>query len=110
MANTSRPASAASRAVISDPLLGAASTTKVPLARPAMMRLRRGKSICAGADDSDGTGNGFQSTAMGCRIDTKGKTTDNGQAGLTKRFSERGRIALSLCSGVATADNGKHGA
>ena len=37
---TSRPASAASRAVISDPDRGAASTTTVPTARPAMIRLR----------------------------------------------------------------------
>ena len=37
---TSRPASAASRAVISEPDLGAASTTTVPQRSPAMMRLR----------------------------------------------------------------------
>jgi hypothetical protein len=43
MAKTSRPASAASRAVIREPLRGAASTTRQPRASPAMMRLRRGK-------------------------------------------------------------------
>ena len=37
---TSRPASVASRAVISEPDLGAASTTTVPSASPAMIRLR----------------------------------------------------------------------
>ena len=37
---TSRPASAASRAVISEPDRGAASTTTVPLLIPAMIRLR----------------------------------------------------------------------
>ena len=42
-AMTSRPASAASRAVISEPDFGAASITIVPAASPAMMRLRRGK-------------------------------------------------------------------
>ncbi len=40
---TSRPASAAIRAVISDPERGAASTTTVPSASPAMIRLREGK-------------------------------------------------------------------
>ena len=43
IANTSRPASCASRAVISEPDCSAASTTSVPRARPAMMRLRCGK-------------------------------------------------------------------
>ena len=45
IANTSRPASAASRAVISEPDCSAASTTSVPRARPAMMRLRCGKFV-----------------------------------------------------------------
>lgn len=40
---TSRPASAANRAVMSDPDRGAASTTTVPSASPAMIRLRDGK-------------------------------------------------------------------
>lgn len=40
---TSRPASAASRAVMSEPDRGAASTTTVPSASPAMIRLREGK-------------------------------------------------------------------
>jgi hypothetical protein len=39
-AMTSRPASAASRAVISEPERGAASTTTVPELMPAMIRLR----------------------------------------------------------------------
>jgi hypothetical protein len=43
IANTSRPASDASRAVISEPERSAASTTSVPSDRPAMMRLRCGK-------------------------------------------------------------------
>ena len=43
MANTSRPCSAASRAVTSEPDLSAASTTSVPSDSPEMMRLRRGK-------------------------------------------------------------------
>ena len=42
MANTSRPASAARRAVISAPERIAASTTRVPSASPATMRLRAG--------------------------------------------------------------------
>ena len=42
-ANTSRPYSAACRAVISEPDCSAASTTSVPRASPAMMRLRIGK-------------------------------------------------------------------
>ena len=42
-ANTSLPSSFAARAVISEPLLGAASTTRVPRLKPAMMRLRCGK-------------------------------------------------------------------
>jgi hypothetical protein len=37
---TSRPISAASRAVIKEPDLGAASTTTVPRLTPAMIRLR----------------------------------------------------------------------
>jgi hypothetical protein len=37
---TSRPASAARRAVICEPERGAASTTTVPLLIPAMIRLR----------------------------------------------------------------------
>ena len=40
---TSRPASAAMRAVMSDPDLSAPSTTTVPAHSPAMIRLRRGK-------------------------------------------------------------------
>ena len=40
IAKTSRPASSASRAVISEPDCRAASTTSVPRASPAMMRLR----------------------------------------------------------------------
>ena len=43
MANTSRPCSAASRAVINEPLRTFASTTRQPSANPLMMRLRRGK-------------------------------------------------------------------
>ena len=43
IANTSRPCVPASRAVISEPLLRAASTTSVPSARPLISRLRRGK-------------------------------------------------------------------
>ena len=43
MAKTSRPASRASRAVISEPERIAASTTRVPRARPAMMRFLIGK-------------------------------------------------------------------
>jgi hypothetical protein len=39
-AMTSRPASAARRAVMSEPDFGAASTTTVPPVRPAMIRLR----------------------------------------------------------------------
>ena len=47
-ANTSRPCSAASRAVISEPERSSASTTTTPRDRPEMMRLRRGKSrACA---------------------------------------------------------------
>ena len=57
MANTSRPCSAASRAVISEPLWRAASTTSVPRLRPLMMRLRRGKLAaqrrCAGRKFAD---------------------------------------------------------
>ena len=48
MANTSRPCSAAKRAVMREPDLSAASTTSVPCASPAMMRLRLGK-WCASA-------------------------------------------------------------
>ncbi|MCY1457875.1 hypothetical protein D9M71_752030 [compost metagenome] len=43
MAYTSRPCSAASRAVINEPLAMLASTTSTPRDRPLMMRLRRGK-------------------------------------------------------------------
>ena len=45
---TSRPASPASRAVMSEPERGAASTTTVPSDRPAMMRLREGKLRASG--------------------------------------------------------------
>lgn len=48
MAKTSRPCSAASRAVISVPLRSAASTTSTPRASPAMIRLRRGKLEASG--------------------------------------------------------------
>src|SRR6266852_3456327 len=43
MASTSRPCSAARRAVMSEPESRAASTTRQPRARPEMRRLRRGK-------------------------------------------------------------------
>ena len=43
IANTSRPCSAAWRAVISEPDCAAASTTSTPAARPLMIRLRFGK-------------------------------------------------------------------
>ena len=46
---TSRPASAASRAVISDPDRGAASITTVPALIPAMIRLRYGKCRARGS-------------------------------------------------------------
>ncbi len=42
-ANTSRPCSSAQSAVMSEPLLAAASTTTTPRARPLMRRLRTGK-------------------------------------------------------------------
>ena len=48
-ANTSRPCSAAVRAVISVPDRRAASTISTPKATPEMMRLRRGKSCARGA-------------------------------------------------------------
>ena len=47
-ANTSRPCSAAVRAVISVPDRRAASTISTPSAMPEMMRLRRGKSCARG--------------------------------------------------------------
>jgi hypothetical protein len=47
-ANTSRPCSAAIRAVISDPERMAASTTTTPSAAPEISRLRRGKSRARG--------------------------------------------------------------
>ena len=50
MANTSRPCSAAVRAVISVPDRRAASTISTPKATPEMMRLRRGKSCARGAN------------------------------------------------------------
>jgi hypothetical protein len=51
-ANTSRPWSAAVRAVISEPDGMAASTTRQPRARPLIRRLRRGKLRAAGAAPS----------------------------------------------------------
>ena len=48
MAYTSRPCSAASRAVISEPLARLASTTSTPSDRPLMIRLRRGKFAACG--------------------------------------------------------------
>ena len=47
-ANTSRPCSAAMRAVISDPERRAASTTTTPSEVPEISRLRRGKSRARG--------------------------------------------------------------
>ena len=47
-ANTSRPCARACRAVISEPLPAAASTTTTPRARPEMMRLRCGKCAARG--------------------------------------------------------------
>ena len=47
-ANTSRPCSAAIRAVISEPERCAASTTTTPSAAPEIRRLRRGKSRARG--------------------------------------------------------------
>ena len=47
-ASTSRPCSAASRAVISEPDFSSASTTTTASERPEISRLRRGKSLaCA---------------------------------------------------------------
>ena len=51
-AKTSRPCSAASRAVISEPERNAASTTMTPSARPEISRLRRGKSRLRGSRSS----------------------------------------------------------
>ena len=48
-ANSSRPISAAKRAVMSEPERGAASTTMTPRERPAITRLRRGKWRACGA-------------------------------------------------------------
>ena len=48
-AKTSRPISPASLALISEPERLAASTTTRPSARPATMRLRRGKSCARGS-------------------------------------------------------------
>ena len=48
-AKTSRPISPASLALISDPERFAASITTRPSARPAIMRLRRGKSLARGS-------------------------------------------------------------
>ena len=48
MASTSRPMSAAHRAVIRDPEASAASTTSVPCDKPAMIRFRFGKLAAVG--------------------------------------------------------------
>ena len=48
IANTSLPCSFASRAVMSEPLDSAASTTRQPRASPLMRRLRRGKFAATG--------------------------------------------------------------
>ena len=50
-ARTSRPRSAAQRAVLSAPLLAVASTTTTASARAAMMRLRRGNRQPTGASE-----------------------------------------------------------
>ena len=51
-ANTSRPCSSASRAVISEPERFAASTMTTPSASPEIKRLRRGKSRARGSQPS----------------------------------------------------------
>lgn len=62
IANTSRPCSVASLAVISEPDARAASTTSVPCDRPEMMRLRLGK---LGANG--GVPRGYSLTSKPCR-------------------------------------------
>jgi hypothetical protein len=49
MAKTSRPCSAANRAVMSAPLFSAASITTTARLKPLMMRLRAGNSVAIGS-------------------------------------------------------------
>ena len=76
IANTSRPASAARRAVMSEPDRTAASTTSVPRARPAMMRFLIGKfsgsavvPIANSLTTSPFGGDPPREGAVACRID-----------------------------------------
>ena len=124
-ANTSRPCSSAKRAVISEPDLAPASTTTTPSARPAMMRLRRGKSspaarrraavrgsrpafasrhqaaILGRIDDVDAAGDHGDRAAARAPPDApprrcRGPARDDDDAGLASPAASRRAISLPL--------------
>ena len=66
IANTSRPCSPASRAVISEPDERVASTTSTPFARPLISRLRRGKFCRSGGVPGRNSDSSTPDSAITC--------------------------------------------
>ena len=116
-ANTSRLASTASRAVISEPDCSMASTTSVPRVSPAMMRLRCGKFsggvpsgslqqpsggdapgqrkmaarvdlIEPGGDHRDGAARAAERTFVRCAVDAQRQPGDDGESGAAQMRRE----------------------
>ena len=83
IANTSRPCSSASLAVIKEPDASAASTTRQPLDKPLMILLRRGKLKWGHAkrefrNDGASSGNFFDKFCVGSRIGYVSAASEHG--------------------------------
>ena len=98
-ANTSRPCSAAVRAVISVPDRRAASTISTPSAMPEMMRLRRGKSCARGtkpggvlADQAAALADLALQLGMLRRIDVVEAAGEHGNGAVLERRLVRRRV------------------
>ena len=90
MANTSRPCSAAARAVMSEPEASAASTTRQPRARPLIRRLRRGKLCASGPLPSANSDSSRPRSAICCRERRVAPRVDDVDAGAEHRDGRAG--------------------
>ena len=115
MAKTSRPATPASRAVISDPDFCAASTTSVPWLRPAMMRFRCGKHAAQrrGArrefrDQRAAGGDAFCQRLVIARVDLVEPAAENGDRGAVR--GQRALVTGGVDSECEAAGDGEAGA
>src|SRR6267378_82949 len=124
MASTSRPCSAARRAVMSEPESRVASTTRQPRARPEMRRLRRGKfpalgGVPSGNSETSAPRNKISSASGSLRrgytmsmpvrsaVDSDSRAAHDDHASLAERSREALRILESLRRRVSAADHGK---